>query len=71
MVVRAFPGTRLEPDMLNKGKSREELAKYKQFSGEGTIIKYHVMNISSLNGMSPNSRVQDSDICHQLFYTIK
>jgi radical SAM superfamily enzyme YgiQ (UPF0313 family) len=52
MVVRAFPGTRLYHDMVSNGVNEEDLCTYRQFSGDGVYIKYHVMNIHSLNKMS-------------------
>lgn len=51
MVVRAFPGTRLYSDMLAKGFTPETLDTYHQFKTGGEHVKYHVMNIHSLNGM--------------------
>ncbi len=50
MVVRAFPGTRLYRDMQAQG--RKNLDIYRQFVGKSSYIKYHVMNMQSLNGMS-------------------
>ena len=52
MVVRAFPGTRLYEEMRKSGFSEKELDNYKQFQDEDGYVKYHVMNFSSLNGMS-------------------
>jgi radical SAM superfamily enzyme YgiQ (UPF0313 family) len=52
MVVRAFPKTKLYAQMKRQGFSDEQLSDYKQFQGEGHHIKYHVMNVTSLNGMS-------------------
>ena len=52
MVVRAFPGTRLYEEMKRSGFSERELDNYKQFQDEDGYVKYHVMNFSSLNGMS-------------------
>ncbi len=51
MVVRAFPETRLYADMLAKGFTHEQLDTYHQFETGGEHVKYHVMNIHSLNGM--------------------
>ena len=51
MVVRAFPGTRLYVDMLAKGYTPETLDTYHQFGTGDEYVKYHVMNIHSLNGM--------------------
>ncbi len=51
MVVRAFPGTRLYEEMQNVGLSERDLSKYHQFQDEDGYVKYHVMNVKSLNGM--------------------
>ena len=51
MVVRAFPGTRLYEDMRKSGMSVEELDSYAQSTVEEAFVKYHVMNVQSLNGM--------------------
>lgn len=58
MVIRAFPGTRLYEDMRFKGFTHEELTEYKQFTGNGVYVKYHVMNIQSLNGM-PHEKLDE------------
>src|SRR3989344_6473262 len=50
MVVRAFPGTRLYEDMKKAGNV--DLDKYAQSTIEKPYVKYHVMNVQSLNGMS-------------------
>jgi radical SAM superfamily enzyme YgiQ (UPF0313 family) len=52
MIVRAFPKTKLYSQMLKEGFTRKQLDEYQQFQGEGSHVKYHVMNISSLNGMT-------------------
>jgi anaerobic magnesium-protoporphyrin IX monomethyl ester cyclase len=52
MVVRAFPGTRLYDEMRARGSSEKDLEDYKQSKGRDKHVKYHVMNLSSLNGMS-------------------
>jgi anaerobic magnesium-protoporphyrin IX monomethyl ester cyclase len=52
MVVRAFPGTRLYEDML-KTSTAAELDKYAQSTVDEPFVKYHVMNVTPLNGMSP------------------
>lgn len=56
MVVRAFPGTRLYDEMKRAGLSEKELSNYKQFQDEDGYVKYHVMNVNSLNGM-PNDQL--------------
>ena len=53
MVVRAFPGTRLYKNLEEAGYSREELDDYAQSKIDAPYVKYHVMNNSSLNGVSP------------------
>lgn len=53
MVVRAFPGTKLYRDMKKSGMTEKQLDSYHQFKGKEFYIKYHVMNIQSLNKMSP------------------
>lgn len=52
MVVRAFPKTKLYAQMKGNGFSDQELNEYQQFQDSNAYVKYHVMNIRSLNGMS-------------------
>lgn len=52
MVVRAFPGTRLFNDLKNSGWTEKQLTEYRQFHDIESYVKYHVMNVQSLNGMS-------------------
>lgn len=52
MVVRAYPGTKLYEDMISFGRTNEDLDSYRQFKDKNGYVKYHVMNMRSLNGMS-------------------
>ncbi|NPE26703.1 radical SAM protein [Methanococcoides sp. SA1] len=52
MVVRAFPQTRLYEDAKASGIPVESLDGYVQSDRAKSYVKYHVMNLQSLNGMS-------------------
>ena len=52
MIVRAFPKTKLYSQMKRKGFSDQELNEYQQFQDKDAYVKYHVMNVRSLNGMT-------------------
>lgn len=52
MVVRAFPKTKLYAEMRRAGLTDKELGEYEQFQSREAYVRYHVMNIRSLNGMS-------------------
>ncbi len=52
MVVRAFPKTKLYGQMRQAGFSDRDLNDYQQFQSDDAYVKYHVMNVKSLNGMS-------------------
>jgi anaerobic magnesium-protoporphyrin IX monomethyl ester cyclase len=52
MVVRAFPKTKLYAQMKRSGFTDSELNEFQQFQDNDAYVKYHVMNVRSLNGMS-------------------
>jgi radical SAM superfamily enzyme YgiQ (UPF0313 family) len=52
MVVRAFPQTRLYEDAKSSGIPIDSLDEYVQSNATQSYVKYHVMNLQSLNGMS-------------------
>ncbi|MBS3087296.1 radical SAM protein [Candidatus Pacearchaeota archaeon] len=52
MVVRAFPQTRLYEDVKSSGIPVDSLDGYVQSNTNQSYVKYHVMNLQSLNGMS-------------------